>query len=233
MNRTRTFADRADQEVRRLLESLLESSKDVDAYRRAMQSLGERLGEWVVSTAPSHGGLCVVSAVEDADFLMRGFLDGIRGRWDESDVHVVVYWNDRRPEYDIATIVRRYEERFEANEVPTVVILKSIVSGGCTVATNLIDLFTRTKPEVVYVAAPVAYSGARAYLRNVFSPEVEGTFRYAVFAEDDQRLPTGEVVPGIGGSVYELLGVGDATTKNRYRPQILQARRKALLEASI
>ncbi|MBA2668188.1 MAG: hypothetical protein H0U69_14255 [Trueperaceae bacterium] len=228
----RKFASQADHEVRQLLESLLASSHDVDAYRGAMQRLGVRLGEWVASTASSRGRVCIVSSVEDADFLMRGFLDGIRERWDESDVHVVVYWNERQPEYDLATIVHRYEERFEASEVSTVVVLKSIVSGGCTVATNLIDLLTRAKPEFVYVAAPVAYSGAREYLRNVFTPEVEGAFRYSVFAVDDQRSPTGEVVPGVGGSVYELLGVGDATTKNQYRPQILKTRRKALLAAS-
>jgi hypothetical protein len=47
----------------------------------------------------------------------------------------------------------RYEERCEANDISTVVVLKSIVSGGCTVATNLLDLLVRSKLEVVYIAA--------------------------------------------------------------------------------
>ncbi len=91
----RSYTRQADAEVRDLLALLLTTPGDVESYRRAMGRLGQRLGEWVAATAPSTGQICVVSAVEDADFLLRGFLDGARDRWDPSRVHVVVYWNQR------------------------------------------------------------------------------------------------------------------------------------------
>ena len=44
------------------------------------------------------------------------------------------------------------------------------------------------------------------------------------------RQADGEVVPGVGGSVYELLGIGTAETKNAYSPELVR-RRRALLTA--
>jgi len=44
------------------------------------------------------------------------------------------------------------------------------------------------------------------------------------FAIDNKK--DGEnVIPGIGGSVYELLGLGDSKEKNRYMPKIVKERR--------
>ncbi|MGQ7846600.1 hypothetical protein ACUNV4_19110 [Granulosicoccus sp. 3-233] len=45
------------------------------------------------------------------------------------------------------------------------------------------------------------------------------------------KSDTGEVIPGIGGNVYQRLGFGDQESKNRYTPDFVKERRAAILSA--
>jgi hypothetical protein len=50
------------------------------------------------------------------------------------------------------------------------------------------------------------YQEAQEKLRNAFEKSIYDKFQFFYFAKDDQRTAKGEVIPGIGGSVYDRLG---------------------------
>ena len=55
--------------------------------------------------------------------------------------------------------------------------------------------------------------------------EITYKFDYAAFAIDDERdESTGAVIPGVGGMVYDKLGLGGVIQKNSYMPQIVKER---------
>lgn len=74
----------------------------------------------------------------------------------------------------------------------------------------------------------LADQAALARLEGEFEPSISSRFKYAWFAEDDESKENGEVIPGVGGSVYELLGIGDSKTKNSFVPELVRERRKLL-----
>lgn len=45
---------------------------------------------------------------------------------------------------------------------------------------------------------------------------------------DDQRTPEGEVLPGIGGMIYNRLGFQGQEDKNKYVPEVVKSRRSKL-----
>src|SRR5688572_24870926 len=68
----------------------------------------------------------------------------------------------------------------------------------------------------VFVVAPVMHSQAKAKLRREFDAAIAARFQFIACAVDSEK--DGEnVKPGIGGSVYELLGLDDKHAKNRVR----------------
>jgi hypothetical protein len=78
------------------------------------------------------------------------------------------------------------------------------------------------------VIAPVLLQGATSRLESEFDTSITRRFEYLWFAQDDEKNESGEVVPGIGGSVYELLGIGNSITKNSFVPEIVKFRRRTL-----
>jgi hypothetical protein len=69
--------------------------------------------------------------------------------------------------------------------------------------------------------------GAEDRLSREFPAEIAKKFAFVHFATDSQKSADGEeVIPGIGGSVYELLGFGDSKAKNKYVPNIVRERRR-------
>ncbi|HLO47808.1 MAG TPA: hypothetical protein VK211_05245, partial [Kamptonema sp.] len=64
-----------------------------------------------------------------------------------------------------------------------------------------------------------------------FEKDIYEKFNFIYFAEDDERTQEGEVIPGIGGIVYERLGFEGQDDKNRYIPEIVKERRSQLLKA--
>lgn len=226
----RTYSAHADDVVRKLLQLLADRAPQPD-YRRAMTELGVALGRVVSAGLDAAASVLLVCTNDDADFLALGVLDVLQTR--PGPVSLACFWNERKkissdaaPPVDAAPIVRRYVE--PTGPVDAFVVVKSVISSACVVRTNVAELVHELRPSRIFVASPVMYSGAAAGLEAEFDPEIASKFAYVWFAQDDERKPDGEVVPGVGGSVYELLGVGDAQTKNRYSPELVRRRRAAL-----
>jgi hypothetical protein len=92
------------------------------------------------------------------------------------------------------------------------------------VRTNITEFVYKYRPERVLIFAPVILKGAQTKLCGEFADEISRLFEFYWFAEDDER--EGEKVnPGIGGQVYERLGIGSRAEKNRYTPQLVRERR--------
>ena len=106
------------------------------------------------------------------------------------------------------------------------IIVKSIISGACVVKTNLTRVISFAKPKEIFVVSPVII-GAEDRLAREFPEEVSSKFKFVHFATDTEKDADGENIrPGIGGSVYELLRLGDGHSKNNYMPSIVKQRRK-------
>jgi hypothetical protein len=194
-----------------------------DRYRESMRRLGSDLGERLREFLPREGDVLVVTTVEDADFLGRGVVDALAVG---DRLKIFCYWNERDAARDVAPIISKYEEPLDEPRVTAVVVVKSIISGACVVRTNIIEALDKLHHSVpVFVVAPVMHVDARKKLRREFPTDVADRFKYVVCALDTEK--DGEMIrPGIGGSVYELLGLGDKHTKNRVRPRIVAERRR-------
>ena len=66
-------------------------------------------------------------------------------------------------------------------------------------------------------------------LRQVFPSDITEKLRFFYFAQDDERTPAGEVVPGVSGIVYECLGFNGQAVKSSYVPHIVEQRRSRIL----
>lgn len=116
---------------------------------------------------------------------------------------------------DLAPIVRRYVEPATPDAF---LVVKSIISSGCVVRTNITELVYDLDPARVLIFAPVIYKDADERLCQEFDDALARRFEFYWFAEDDEK--EGEnVIPGIGGQVYERLGIGTRADKNRYTPE--------------
>ncbi len=233
----RTFTSGADEQVRHFLDVLVDPSSTHEAYQQAMVELGRTLGMQVASkVAASNEPVCVVCTVEDADFLARGLMEGAElAGVDGERLKLICFWNERvrrfvgseMDVFDVAPVMKQYREAASLSEA-AVVVVKSIISGACVVKTNLAMLIEGVTPSRVLVAAPVMLQGADQRLAAEFTAEVAGRFEYLTFALDDQKGPDDNVLPGIGGSVYERLGFED---KNTHVPELVRQRRGRLAVA--
>lgn len=84
----------------------------------------------------------------------------------------------------------------------------------------LLDVIGRKQPKRILIAAPVILRGAQERLEEEFPRDISKRFRFFYFAEDDQKDTTGNVLPGIGGSVYERLGIAET-----FIPELVKERR--------
>lgn len=231
---TRTYSSLANKNVRDLLETLSDRSTAPDAYKKAMTRLGVNIGESILPEITSQqSSVYLACTVEDADFLARGILDRLETKL--KTVAFACFWNQRFSPFEvedlqIAPILRKYQEP-SSKFVSNLIIVKSIISGACVVRTNLIDLIQRIEPEKILIAAPVLYKGAEDRLRSQFDPAIHSKFQFFYFAVDDERTPDGEVVPGIGGMVYDRLGFQNQEEKNYYTPDIVRSRRSRLTKS--
>jgi hypothetical protein len=226
---TRNYSPHATAEVQEHLDALLRATTEPLAYRHVMQELGRDLGSVVARGLTKTDSALVVSTVEDADFLTRGFLESLFPKVGPANVSLTCFWNDRKTtgsqNIDIAPILRRYVEPFRA-PVDVLVVLKSIISGACVVRTNLTEVFAAGRPKRVVVAAPVILKGAQERLAREFDPRLARSFEYVYFAEDTDKRPDGMVDPGVGGEVYGLLGF-TKEEKNRIRPDLIRERERS------
>lgn len=230
MSRTFTaFAER-DPAVRTLLDELLRLTHDVEGYRQHMRELGEHLAGGILSKLGDRPAkyVCVVCSVEDADFLARGLIEAFESSGLHANTRMICLWNQRirTGSVSMSPVLRSYAEEFDKNDA-VFIIVKSIISGACVVKTNLTKALTAAEPKRVFVAAPVMLAGAEQRLAREFPDAVSKNFEFVHFATDTDKAPEGDdVLPGIGGSIYELLGLGDEAAKNSYVPEIVKERRR-------
>ena len=109
------------------------------------------------------------------------------------------------------------------------VVLKSIISGACVVRTNLLRLLGIAQPNTIHIVAPVILAGAEGKLAKLLPPDLVSRFKFLNFAEDLEKSSDGNVIPGIGGEIYERLGLGNEIEKNGVMPKLVEERLSAVL----
>lgn len=227
----RTFSEfaKADPTTIQLVDELAKLQDSPETYRRQMSRIGEHLADGILRSHTFSGrDICVVCTVEDADFLARGLIERLEREGYGNRIRLVCLWNAKIREegVSLSPIVREYKENFSSAHTDFIVV-KSIISGACVVKTNLTRAISLTDPERIFVAAPVLLKGAEKRLAKEFPDAISKKFEFVYFAVDTEK--DGEnVIPGIGGSVYELLGLGNSKEKNKYVPTIVKERRSKL-----
>jgi hypothetical protein len=228
---TRQYSALANDDIKRLLDMVANQDTSHQGYQSAMTQLGRHLGLAMLSQLESHQRVYLVATVEDADFLALGVLQQLEQSL--TSVGFACFWNDRQslfnlPLLAVSPILKQYQE--PADQIDTLIMVKSIISGGCVVRTNLQNLIQKMQPQQFLIAAPVMYYQAEEALRSAFMPAIADKFQFFYFAKDDERTDAGEVIPGIGGMVYDRLGFDGQSDKNRYVPAIVKQRRHDFIE---
>lgn len=232
---TRKYSSLINNHIRSLLDTLADKSIEAQQYQETMTKLGMSLGDALLTKIDKEKSVYLASTVEDADFLARGVLTQLENHLDS--VAFACFWNQRFSPFEIedltaAPILKKYQEK-TLNDVNYLIVIKSIISGACVVKTNLINLIQTITPDNIIIVAPVMYHTAQEKLKNEFDKDIYDKFQFIYFAEDDERTQEGEVIPGIGGMVYERLGFQGQDDKNRYIPEIVKQRRSQLIKASV
>lgn len=228
----RTFTDfsKKDPVAQKLVDELHTIQNNPPKYRNQMLQIGRHLGAGIVSKLVKSDtfDICVVCTVEDADFLGRGLIEELEKDGFGERVHLVCLWNDkiRQDGVSLSPIGRQYKEDFNTKN-SIFIMVKSIISGACVVKTNLTRVVSFAQPSRIIVASPVMLLGAEQRLAKEFPLDISSKFEYVHFVTDTEKDMDGEnVLPGIGGSLYELLGLGNQHEKNKYVPAIVKERRK-------
>lgn len=211
----------------------------VDRYRHAMEGLGGFLARYIAEThasllAESDRDFYVACTAEDADFLCKGIIEELGPKVSAgSSLKLACFWNERvkEAEYSVAPILKKYLEPVSHSKT-TVIIVKSVISGACVVKTNLMKMIESVKPDSILVAAPVMHKDSQVRLQKEFPVAISQKFEFLYFAVDCDKSESGEVLPGVGGNVYDLLGLGGASGKNKYLPEVVKKRRQLLIEQS-
>lgn len=224
--RTFTSFGKKDPAAQRLVNKLPLTQGNPTEYRQQMWQIGSHLAEGLLPALRDLADeICVVCTVEDADFLARGLIERLELDGMSSRIHLICLWNDKIKHEDISLspIVKEYKEEFNS-EKTCLIVVKSIISGACVVKTNLTHAISNINPTRIFVAAPVMLQGAEDRLAHEFPVEISKKFEFVHFAVDTEK-DGDNVIPGIGGSVYELLGLGNSKEKNRYTPRLVKERR--------
>jgi len=230
---SRQFSEDVSDVGKQYLDVLANDKTRVSDYANALYELGRELGN-VLCHKIGHRdeNICVACTVEDADFLAKGVIESLNALY--SQVYLACFWNQRQQllfaqqTLSIAPIIRKYREP-DVDNARILVIVKSVISGACVVKTNLTYLIQEMSPEVIFVVSPVIHSQATEKLEKEFPKAISEKFQYVYFAEDSEKLEDGNLVPGIGGSVYQRLGFKDQEDKNRFTPDLVKTRREQLV----
>jgi len=223
---SRQFSDYVSDIGKSNLARLADSSTSVKDYSEALYQLGKELGNILIpKITGEHQRICVACTVEDADFLAKGIIESLSVL--SVDVSLACFWNQRQQALSIAPIIKKYREPAVSN-ANIVIIVKSIISGACVVKTNLTSLIQEVDPEHIFVVAPVMHADAQKKLNSEFPNTIADKFNYIYFAVDNEMQANGNLVPGIGGDVYQRLGFIDQDDKNKFIPQLVKARRALL-----
>ena len=109
-------------------------------------------------------------------------------------------------------------------ESKNLIVAKSVLSGSCVVRTNILALIDELdKDTSIFIVSPVLYKEAEQSLRGEFPEEISYRFTFVYFAKDaDRNEASGEVTPGIGGMIYQLLGLSEQPVRTGYMPQLVK-----------
>jgi hypothetical protein len=231
---TRTYSSLTTQSDQICLNTLIDPATSVDRYREAMFALGVSLGEAILGRLKDiNCNIYLACTVEDADFLAKGILKKLEHH--SASLAFACFWNQRLSPFEIedlqiAPIIKKYQEPHHTT-VNYLVVVKSIISGACVVRTNLMHLIQTIDPDSIFIAAPVIYDSAEDSLKQSFASSIYNKFEFFYFARDDERTAAGEVVPGIGGMIYDRLGFSGQDDKNSYVPEIVKSRRTKMISA--
>lgn len=217
----REFSSLADEEARLALHALLKSAGSPDHYQQAMSRLGRHLGKIVNQFIPADHQCLVVSTAEDADYLSAGVMQSLQKA---HKTLAAIFWNnyikfDGGP---IAPIVHKYlQPGYEKSEY--LVVVKSIISTSCVVRTNMLALIDKIQAKKIYIVAPVIFRGSENTLRDEFPCDISEKFEFVYFAVDGIRdSVSGDIIPGIGGQIYQLLGMEDQPARAGYIPNMVR-----------
>ncbi len=231
---TRIFSAFTNPKTEELLDKLVDRHSSPETYRAVMAEIGQWLGDILLAQIEDEQSeVYVACTVEDADFLAQGILSRLESKL--NNVAFACFWNQRFSPFEledlgIAPIIKKYQEP-SSKTIKHLIVIKSIISGACVVRTNLTNLVQKLEPEHIWIVAPVIYSQSEEKLKASFNPEIYNKFRFLYLAKDDQRTSEGEVIPGIGGMIYDRLGFRDQESKNEYVPEIVKNRRDRLVQS--
>lgn len=220
MTDKREFSRFANDVARDALNELLVSEGSPDRYRASMEVLGRCLGEALNQVLPDHEKCLIASTAEDADYLSYGLLQELDRK---HETLAAVFWNNHYSleKGSIAPVVHKYLQP-GYDKADSLVVVKSVISGSCVVRTNILALIEQIKVRKIYIVSPVMHAKAKSALESEFPREVSDKFEFICFAIDALRDPSsGEVLPGIGGQVYQLLGIGDQPVRTSYIPKMV------------
>jgi hypothetical protein len=212
------------------LQRLTDETLSPDQYGQAMLMVGRALGDCFARAANVAGkNIYLAITVEDADFLASGITAALRDAG--ASVSVACFWNSRRKAggnkwLDVATITNEYREPIP-ERLDHLIVVKSIISGACVVKTNLMHVLEVAKPNQIDIMSPVVLEGAEGRLAAEFDKDTAEKFRYWLFATDDSKDKSGNVLPGIGGEVYGRLGFDGQQGKNAHFPSFIRERVEA------
>lgn len=228
-----SFTGYATAQAKSLLDQLLACHEDdFKTYQDVMRQLGHELGKTLLEQLKGKESqeILLACTVEDADFLAKGLLSELENS--EFLVRLACFWNEKTfsphgyEDFEMAPIIKAYEEPL-SGEKSTLVIVKSIISGACVVATNITHLISERDPDDIFVCAPVMLAGAETRLHKHFDRKVVSKFRYLTFRVDAEK--DGEIIkPGIGGNVYARYGFTDEKRKNHILPKLVAERRELI-----
>ena len=218
---------RNDREVHEYFSLLIDKSSSSDTYANALEKLGSKLAQFVNPLIENSKKTVFSCSTEDADWLGKGLLENLL----IENVSVAVFWNFRTHAGNdqnlvIAPIVKSYIE--DIGNCDTLIICKSIIYTSCVIRTNITYLINQINPSKIIIVSPVLFKSAKESLLNEFDESTSSKFEFIYFAIDDEVTSQGEVVPGIGGNMYNRLGFSDVQNKNKYIPQLVKSRRDNL-----
>lgn len=217
----RTYSRFANEVAKDALNKLLSVTSEPVEYQATMKKLGRYLGEALNEALPVGTKCLVASTAEDADFLASGIIESLQSK---HETLAAVFWNNHYsiPGGSVAPIVHKYIQPGHES-VDSLVVVKSVISGSCVVRTNILALIEKLKVNKIYIVAPVIHKKSEDSLRSEFPSAVSSKFEFIYFAQDANReVSTGEVVPGIGGQIYQLLGIGNQPVHTGYMPDLVK-----------
>ena len=217
----RLYSDINDDYAKSLLNQLLIKNISTEDYQQAMLNLGRHLGSTLQKTLDLEKKYCIVSTAEDADYLTKGIVEKLGVI--PNNVFFACFWN-RRSKVNGTSIAPIYNKFLEPGyqNADELIVVKSIIMGSCVVKTNITALFEDVNPSAVHIVSPVMHKQSSKKLKIEFPDRISKTFDFTVLATDTDESDDGDLIPGVGGSVYQRLGFKNQDDKNTFFPNIIK-----------